>query len=567
MNQRPMTVRTLLMLLLVLATVSTAQEPEKKEAAKKEVDLQNVQTPKGDAALPKIDLPEFVITGNETIDLDLRSKAEEDEERIFTPARPTPGERALSAGEALTPKQVKQFTKVPGAMNGRVFAGIGFYGTPQFDGWFGEHDLKSSFVVNGYYSESAGHLPDAGFWRGGFGARGSYTLPDSTPVVPAAQLTGELEYGREAYRAYGSRVPGQVRDLSGLTIGAGIGSRYALPYKSMSGVDYSARLGWRTFGAADSQRSSESEFFLLGSATTKVLETAFRGGVEYRGTGYTMLLPGSQASHWFVLRGEGRQLLLPTLQVSYAVQQYLYRGNTGPAAGRFYPTVDVRFALTEQASLSAGFTPGVERNTLQSLFRTNPYIRGSAAVLPTDNRVHLYMGMEFSPMDELVLTARGSYSVRHQYATFYDRDSAKVWEVLYLSGVRATKFDLQALYRLNTKQDVTVYLSTQSVQQRDSSHSMPHVPAFNVGAVYHQYFDIGVHAEAFAEYHSSRYTDFANTHRNAGYVASGVKATAELFGQFRGIAEINNLFDQRYYRWDGYRERTIYLLLGISYQW
>ncbi|MBP9212500.1 MAG: hypothetical protein KBF97_06835 [Bacteroidetes bacterium] len=556
-----------MLLLIGCVLIAAAQEPEKKEAAKKEVDLQNVQAPKSDAALPKIDLPEFVITGSEKIDLDLRSKAEEDEERIFTPARPTPGERSLNTGEALTPKQVKSFTKLPNAMNGRVFAGIGFYGTPQLDGWFGQYDPLSSFVVNGYYSESAGHLSDAGFWRGGFGARGSYTLPDSAPYVPAAQLSGELEYGRESYRAYGSRAPWQVRDLSGLSLSTGIGSRYSLPYKSMSSVDYTARMGWRRFSAADSMHSTESELFLNGAATTKVLETAFRAAVEYRGTGYSQQLPSVQTAHWFVLRGEGRQMLLPALQVSYALQQFLYRGNTGAAAGRFYPTVDVRFAFTEQASLSAGFAPGVERNSLQSLFRINPYILGNTAIVPTDTRLHLYMGMEFSPMDELVITARGSYKHVQQYTTFYDRDSAKVWEVLYLSGVRATKFDLSALYRLNLKQDVTAYLSTQTVRHKDSTHVMPHIPAFTVGAVYHQYFDIGVHAEAFAEFHSSRYTDFTNTHRNAGYIGSGVKATAELFGQFRGIAEINNLFDQRYYRWDGYRERTIYLLLGISYQW
>jgi hypothetical protein len=561
------TIRNGMLLLLSGAVLSVAQEPEKKEAAKKEVDLQNVQTPKSDAALPKIDLPEFVITGSEKIDLDLRSKTEEDEDRIFTPSRPTPGERSLNAGEALSPKQVKSFTKLPGAMNGKVFAGVGFYGTPQFDGWFGQYDPLTSFMVNGYYSESAGHLPDAGFWRGGFGARGTYTLPDSTPYIPSAQLSGDLEYGRESYRAYGSRNPGQVRDLSGIALSTGIGSRYALPYKSMSGVDYSARMGWRRFTAADSMHSTESEFFMSGAATTKVLETAFRAAVEYRGTGYSTVLPGVQAGHWFLLRGEGRQMLLPALQVSYAVQQFLYRGNTGAAAGRFYPTVDVRYAFTEQASLYAGFAPGVERNTLKSLFQTNPYILGSTAVVPTDTRLHLYMGMEFAPMDELVITAKASYKHVQQYATFYDRDSAKVWEVLYLSGVRATKFDLSALYRLNQKQDVTAYLSTQSVRQKDSAHVMPHLPAFTVGAVYHHYFDAGIHAEAFAEFHSSRYTNFSNTHRNAGYVGSGVKATAELFGQFRGIAEINNLFDQRYYRWDGYRERTIYLLLGISYQW
>lgn len=556
-----------LIIALLAVTVLSAQEPEKKEAAKKEVDLQNVQTPKSDAPLPKIDIPEFVITGTETIDLNLETKSEQDQERIFSPARPTPGERPLNVGEALTPKQVKTFAKTPGALNGKVFAGYGFYGTPQLDGWFGQYEPSSSFVVNGYYGESFGHITDAGYWRGGFGARGTYTMPESSQYIPQSQLNGEVKYGREAYRAYGSVLPSLVRDLSGIEVSGGIGSRYSLPYKSLSGVDYAAKTGWGYFSAVDSGKASEADFFLNGNATTRFLETALRASVEYRVTGYSMARTGVQSGQWFTIRAEGRQMVMPALQVSYALQQFLYRGNTGAASGRLYPTVDVRFAFTEQASLYAGFAPTVERNSLSSLLKLNRYMRKDAVVVPTDTRVNLYMGMEFTPVDDVTITAKGSYKHLNNYVTFSDRDSAKVWEVLYLSGIRSTKFDLSALYRLNPKQNLTAYISTQTANVKGSSTKVPYLPKFTIGTVYHHFFDIGVHAEAFMEYHSSRYTDFSNTASNAGYVSSGVKAEMELFKQFRGSAELNNLLDQHYDLWNGYQERTIFMMLGISYQW
>lgn len=554
-------------LLFAVSALLTAQEPEKKEAAKKDVDLQQVQAPKSDTPLPKIDLPEFVITGSEKIDLHIESKSEEDQDRIFSPSRPVPGERLLEVGEALTPKQVKTFSKTPGAMNGKLFAGFGFYGTPQFDGWFGQHDQTSSYMVNGYYSESNGHLPDAGFWRGGFGLRGSTTLPESSALVPMAQLTGEMKYGRDAYRAYGSRTPFQVRDLSGFEVSGGIGSRYALPYKALSGFDYSAKTGWGYFSTSDTGKVSETDFFINGTATTTLLETTLRASAEYRISGYTMNLPGIQSGHWFSLRTDGRQLLLPSLLCSFSIQQFIYRGNIGATSGRLYPTIDMRYTFTEQASLYAGFAPMVERNSLSSLIKQNRYMNNTPTIVPTDNRIHFYMGMEFAPLEELVITAKGSYKHLNNYATFYDRDSAKVWEVLYLSGVRATKFDLNAVYRLNQKQNVSVYFSTQSVKQNDSSHSVPHLPGYTVGAVYHHFFDIGVHAEAFMEFHSSRFTNFSNSHSNAGFIASGIKAEIEMFNQFRGFAELNNLLDQHYYLWNGYRERTVFVMLGISYHW
>ena len=164
-------------------------------------------------------------------------------------------------------------------------------------------------------------------------------------------------------------------------------------------------------------------------------------------------------------------------------------------------------------------------------------------------------------------TVKLSYKLINNYPTFYDKDSAKVWEVLYLSGVRSTKLDVSTVFRLNQKQNVTAYGFLQTVKQKDSSGVLPYVPKFTIGTVYHHFFDFGLHAEAFVEYNSSRFTNFVNTHSNAGYLFTGVKADIELFKQFRGFAELNNLVNQQYYVWNGYQERTIFLLLGVSYNW
>ncbi len=561
--------KTVLFLLFVSVSISLSQETDKKEATKKDVDIQNVQSPKTDAPLPKIDLPEFVITGSEKIDLQIESKSVDDEDRIFSPAKPTPGERPMNVGEALSPKQIKSFSKTPGSLNGKVFAGFGFYQTPQFDGWFGQYDATSSFVMNGYYSESQGYLKDVndGFWRGGFGGRGTYTLPESSALLPYAQLSAETKYGRDSYRSYASRSPDRVRDLSGIEVTGGIGSRYSLPYKTLSGFDYSGKLGWNYFSAKDFDKSSESEFFLSGSATTRFLAMSLRGQVEYRAINYTMDIPGVQIGHWFVLRADGTQLVIPALQLTFALQQFIYRGNIGAASGRFYPQIELKYSFTENAILYYGIAPTVERNTLSSIIKQNKYINFNAQIVPSDTRLNLYAGMEYSPVEYITTTVKLSYKHINNYPTFYDKDSAKVWEVLYLAGVRSTKFDVSTLFRLNQKQNVTAYISMQTVKQKDSLRVVPYIPKFTIGTVYHHFFDFGLHVEAFAEYNSLRFTNFANTHLNNGYIFTGVKADIELFEQFRGFAELNNIVNQQYYVWNGYQERTIFLLLGVSYNW
>jgi hypothetical protein len=554
-----------LVLLFVLLPLSAQ---EKKEATQKDVDVQKAaQSQRTDTPLPKIDLPEFVITGSEQIDLNISTKTEDDEERIFMPQKPTPGFRSLEVDGAISQKQIKQFSKAPEGLNGKIFTGLGFYLTPQVDGWFGRHDEKNSFMINGYYYSTEGHVTDAGFWRAGFGGKGRYVMPDSSSFLPYAQLNGEIQYGRESYRAYASLAPTQVRDLSGFDLSLGAGSRYALPYKSLSGFDYTGKFGVRYFSARDSISSGETDIVLSGVATTRFLTIALRGQTEYRMTSYDMNIPGVQTGQWFVLKGDGQTLVLPSLQISFALQQFIYRGNIGPASGRFYPGIELRYFLTESATMYAGFSPSVERTTLSSLTKQNRYMHFSTPVIPSDIPVNVLAGFEFTPVDEITAGAKFRYRHINNFATFLDTSGAKVWEVTYLSGVRSSAVDVSVVYRFNAKQNVTAYASTQTVRQKDSAVVLPNIPKYSFGSVYHHFFDVGLHVEALAEFVSSRFTNSANSHSNAGYVYTSIKGDIEVLKRFRAAAEMHNLLNQRYYIWNGYQERGIYLLLGISYSW
>ncbi|MDD8017384.1 MAG: hypothetical protein PHP42_03315 [Bacteroidota bacterium] len=556
----------LVFMVLLCVMVVTAQE--KKEAAQKDVDVKKeVQPPKENAPLPKIDVPEFVITGNEKIDLNIQSKTEDDEERYFVPDKPSVGVRSAAADGAISPKQTKSFSRTPTAMNGKVFAGYGFYLTPQFDGWFGQHDQSNSFILNGYYTSTEGHEKNADGWKGGFGGRGRYVLPESSTVLPYAQLNGDVQYDRQSYRAYGSLSPTRTRDLSTFDLSFGIGSRYALPYHSLSGLDYTGTIGLENFAANDSLRSSESDLYFNTVASTRFVDMALRGQLEYRTTSYTMYLPGLQSGQWFILKADGLTSLLPSLQCAFALEQFFYRGNFGVTSGRLYPQVELRYFMTDNASLYAGFSPNVERNTLSSLIKQNRYINFNAFVAPSDVKVQVQAGMEYTPIEELTANAKFSYKNINNYPTFLDSTDAKVWEVTYLSNVRSTRIDFSILYRLDRNKNVTAYFSAQQVVQRDSLGTLPYIPKYSFGTVYHHYFDFGLHVEGLAEYIASRYTNFSNTHTTAGYVYTSVKADIELFEHFRGYAEIQNLINQHYYIWNGYRERSMYLLLGVSYNW
>ncbi len=538
---------------------------EKKEAAPQRDAAVPDQEKKADAPLPKIDLPEFVITGQESIILPEYSKKEIDEEKIFSPSKPEAGNRNISVGSAFVPKQTKSFVQQPQPLNGKIFAGMGFFTTPILDGWFGQHDNQNSYVLNGYYHRSSGHVDFGEWWKGGFGAKGNYVMPESS-LIPFSQLNGKIFYDRENYKAYASASPSRVRSVSFAEIAAGIGSRYALPYRSLSGFDYSGTIGWNAHTAVDSISVAERDGYFSANASTKFEDLFMRGQIDYRTTAYDMPI-SSQSGQWFVLKFDGRTMLLKELQLNFSVQQYLFRGNIGKASGRLFPQAELRYFMTENAAIYTAFNPSVERNTLSSIIRLNKYIDFNAPIVPTENPIGVVTGMEVRLTEQITTNAKYHYRHINNYLTFLDSNDAKVWEVFYLSGVRSSKFDVNLSYRPDEKTIVRSYCSFVQEKIKDSTNILPYVPKFSSGIVYYHAFDFGVNVEATTEYFSSRYSKFFSKSKNAGYVLAGVKADMTIFSTFRAYAEIGNLFNQKFYIWNGYRERPLFLLFGISYSW
>lgn len=563
--------RKILFMVVLLSCRSFAQE--KKEAIpQRDVALpsQEAVQEKTETPLPKIDLPEFVITGQEQISAPTVKKESFDEEKIYSPEKPVAGSRKLFIGSEFEPKQSKSFVPQPQPLNGKVFAGIGFYTTPVLDGWFGQHDQMNSYMLNGYYQQSNGYVPNGDWWKGGFGTQGKYVMPDSSTFLPYMQISGTMQYDRDAYKAFASPSPNRLRDLSYFHTSLGLGSRYALPYRSLNGFDYTGVVGFSRYSAKDSIISAERDFFLSGTASTQFGEFVLRGQMDYRITSYDVAAPpplSYQTGQWFVLRLDGRTMLLSNLQVNFSLRQYLYRGAVGAAAGRLYPQVDVQYFLLEGISAFVQFSPAVQRNTLAGTIQKNKYITFSSPMAHTDIPVEIATGMEAKLAERWTAAGKFRYRLMNNYQTFLDSNDAKLWEVLYLSGVRSTVFDVSIAYRSDDRTTIKAYLKTMREEQKDSSHSMPYVPALSFGTVAYHAFEMGLNVEVTAEYIGSRYTNFASTHKNAAYVYTGIKVDMLLFDRIRAYGELGNALSQKYYLWNGYQERTLYLMLGASYSW
>jgi hypothetical protein len=537
---------------------------EKKEPAQRDVALPD----QSEAPLPKISLPEFLITGQETIDLPVSSKSMIEEDKVYVPGSQTPGRK--DSGVDGGAKLQKDFAGPAGQMNGKVLGGIGNYTSPFMEGWFGKNYDDGGVLFNANYASTDGHVTNANWQKTGIGIQGDYLSPQTFGILAGSRLNGGLTFSGQTYRAYGSAVPSQQRTLNDVRLNLGLGSRTAGIGMLDEALDYSARVSWNGTSLNDSLNSSQNDFGVLVSGSTQKNGIQLRGSIEYVASDVSMQFPAHTDAHapqWFNLRLSGEKFFLPELQASVTVQQFIYKGNFSVTSGRFYPGAQLRYFMNDAATVYFSIAPTVERNTLASLVNSDKYIRNREELRPSEVPFTFTFGSEYTFSDKFYGNGSLSYSSVENFPVFVELNSAKVWDVMYLPKATVARFTVEGSYTFTQENSATFAGSFNSTQAKDSTSAVPNIPMFTVSGVYRRSFSDGIAVEMFAKYFSKRWKDFAHSSANAGYVDVGGKGEYQLLENLRAVMQVDNIFDRQYYVWDGYVERPFFISLGVTYTW
>ncbi len=550
------------LLFLFLAVPLAAQE--KKEPAQRDAAVPD----KAEAPLPKIDLPEFLITGQETIDLPMSSKSVFEEDKVYVTGSQTAGMKDADADGGA--KLQKDFAGPAGQMNGKVQGGFGNFTSPYMQGWFGKNYDGGGVLFNASYASTSGQVPNANWQKTGIGIQGDYLAPQTYGVIGGDRLNGGLNFTGQTYRAYGSSDPSQLRTLNNVRLNFGLASRTTVSDKLDDALDYSAGISWNGTALNDSLNSSQNDFGLLISGSTRKDDIQLRGSIEYIVSAMSMQLPPAIDAHspeWFDLRLSGDKFFLPDFQATLTVHQFIYMGNLSTTSGRFYPGAQLRYFVNDASTVYFSIAPTVERNTLASLVNSDKYVENRAELRASEIPFSFTLGSEYTFSDKFYGSGDLSYSAVRNFPVFVELNSAKVWDVMYLPKAAVTRLELEGTYTLTQGSSATLAGSFNSTQASDSSNGVPNIPMVTVSGVYRRTFGSGIIAEVFAEYFSKRWKDFAHSGANAGYVDVGGQGEYQLLENLRAIVQLDNILNRQYYVWDGYVERPLFISLGVTYTW
>ena len=555
--------RNLIMIALLLcvtgATVIAQEKPVPPERAPS---VPSDTSRKADAQLPKIDLPEFVITGNEAITLpEFRKSLIDDSPSLGGLGMPGPGKRESTRVDLRNAgKDQLGFGDVGDGMNGKVMAGYGSYRSPFLDGWFGKSFGGSDFLFKAGYASSDGYIPNTDFRRGYLSMSGGTYISEESSVLAGARVGAGLGFQGNSYRLYGTSAPTTKRTVNRSSVDLSANSSYGEIFTYKSG------LFLRTASVNDFNKTSETALGAELSGNWDFDGLALRGDVALWTDFYDA--PSAVNNPYLTQFGLSvRKQLMNDFDVMAGGGAYIGRGSNSDRVGKVYPKLLVSWFITDRVSAFANYTPHIQRGSLSNLVEESPYVINDADVRNTDVYTDLALGTELHLATSVTARMVFGYKQMRNNAMYADPLGTGMWIPQYFGSTRVRSVEGELFVDVTRYDHLGATAAVRGSRNSITGQPVPYLPLAQFSALYEHRFPFGLTLGTAFRIVGKQYTDLIGSQKLPAFTLLDFKAEYEIVRQLRLAFMLNNILDQQQVRWKGYRGIPRSAGLGLSLSW
>jgi hypothetical protein len=513
--------------------------------------------------LPKIDLPEFVITGTATIDLPATMKMPSDQNAIDMPvalADPLAARRDRATVEFAGSGKFAQDSAGPVAQYGNVLASVGTHFTPMVWLWLGQQRPEYFYLGDAHYASSKGYLPYTNRSEGALEVKAGTVVHATSLWLDGAAGTGNAGYGSETYRFFGSSLPSLTRSITRFRLGGELASSGESP------LPYDVGLGFSNVVATDSSADvTEVRFDLNAETSIPVWSTSLLGRVRFSAASLT---GSSSASlpYLEVMIGS-RRLAWKQFFTQVSANAYLAKGMLGQRLAKIYPNAMIGYRFPAQTVVSLSYTGGVRYNALSDLLRAQPYLSGVSPVLHSDIPVDV-TGAAETNWNEVWRTR---LSVRYQkirdYPSYTEPGGGGIWWTSYQGTSSVTTYQADVFANVESNSYFALTAAWNVTKNSATQLTIPYVPELQTTAMYARTVVPGLSVSPWLSFVGRRSVDLSGGQKLPAYLIMGLKADYSGLGAAHLFVDVQNATDKKYEEWRGYRAAPFLVSVGMSYHW
>ncbi len=548
-------------LALLLGDSSPAQE--KREPPPHSVEIQPDTTLRTSAAkLPSIDLPEYVITGKEVIDLPQASKRspEPQAREVLLDRGDLLGGRESAAALAAGVSHPPPMMSVAKIFDGKVSAGYGSYRTPFFDGWFGQTFGVAGFLLKAGYVSSAGHLSHADYRKGYSELSGTTTLPDEAGPFAGARVKGTFGMDGHSYRLYGSTNPSLQRTVGRMTLA------FSIHDTPSDLIDYGAKFSVQTASQKDNTSARETciGLELNGNRTLGTVE--LQGDAAFWIDSYSAPV-ALQNPNLLMIGLSARRQFSEIWDIFGGIVAFSYRGTDAGAVTKIYPRIRASLHATPSVTFFASVQPGVTRSGLSSMIQENPYLVNTLQIRHLDRSVDITLGTEAN-IGQAVRTrvAVGVERLRN-LPLYVDQGSAGIWAVDYAGATDIVSFEGEVYADFGERDNAAGSIIARTARNSFTNAAVPYLPALEISGLYQHSFPAGITLEVIMKVAGHHYVDVQGTRGLGPSTIVDLRGNYAFAKSLTATVAVNNIFNSNQTWWDRYEGvgRTASFMIGFAW--
>lgn len=505
---------------------------------------------------PNVELPDFVITGHSSLNLKKVDKLKPDFVSSINEdfIRPSYSPEELEIGSFSNPlKSDMSFLNDVHFHKGNVAAGIGLYTIPTVTANYA-HPFTNGIIegmFSGDFIRAYEHNSDRSSARLGFNF--TYWSDINGEVLPGTQFNVNGNYGSRSFKFFSSKNPEEKRSLNY--------GKFEVDVKNDFGKNFLFGLNLTDkISDISQEKFSENNLRIKGEALLKLAIVNVGAAIDYRKHSIKNELGDNSGKDFLLLRPTAGLFFTKLIKGTVGLTFSQGAGNTYSA---LYGSVAIKF--DKNLTLFGEFAPTAEFMSPGNFVIQNNYFNvDSIGSVYWERSNALTASVKYEFDKYFQIDGGLKYFSSENFPYFGPSSDSGKFDLHYADMKSITPY-ANFLFYLGPYGELYSTIEISDIRDVDGNQ-IPYLPVLKLNTSYSYRFVNSLTSIAKINYQSKRYADIENKISIGDYFDLGLSFIYSFQSNLDITLDINNLFNQKYYNWYGYREIPLNVIVGVNYR-
>jgi len=505
-----------------------------------------------------IELPDFVITGKQSIDIPIADKKKP--ELISTLSKdfilPQYSSEELPILISSIPfPAIPSIKSIDDLLYGSLTLKIGRYTIP-----LGELNINQTFddyLFNTriWGSKILEYIPNAGYNTSGISMTNEFFLSTKSDFLPGTKIKVYGDYSRDSYKLYGSNDPTFLREFNAGSVLLSISSSYS------RWINYNFESDGNIYNFSENGLK-ETNLNSHGMLELKTGEMLFGVSGNYRLQNLNNNI--SKVGNYNFFTGKGYYTIYPLnmFWLSFGADYY-YTGYDS----KIFPSGSIEIKIDQGFTFNAEYKPHFEFFTIKDFIIKNPYVNFGLidnAYEEYQNDVEAMIKYEYAKLFTASITGR--YSEVNNYFYFDDKNQPGKFDLFLIPDAKIYDAKINFIYNADVYGNLN-YETEFKQAKNDLNNYIPYEPGFSTSLTYAFDFSFGLGIKLKYNLLYDIYTNINSPNKLENYNDISVFLGYEIMKGFKLTTDFQNILNRSNFMWNQYQGKPFDILFGLEYRW